>query len=814
MYSGLRYLSLSVQSLERWCIVLAIRKLRKTIALVTAMTLAASAVPSISHSTEAGTETGTEAGTETGTEDAGETAEGAEEGGESGAAGQEGDGNTIKEDGEVVQKGALGKVDKKDWITIKDYEFITENDTYKMYFYKPRLSIMLENKETGKFIESTLSDEKDDGNSNATWNYYMKSGIVITAIVGTNSTYQVDLFNTPNTIQYKKINNGLSATIYYTDYKFGLTLDITLEGDDLVVNIPDDYIVEEKEETYIGTVSVFPFMGYSFLDDREGYMLIPDGNGALINLDNKEGRYVTGYSQMIYGSDAGFRDASTKEYLWDEYDMSRDANKVLAPVFGMAHTDEQSGYIAVVEDGYQRASIEAHPNGVMVNYNRCFAKFLLRDVFNQPLNNSESGRNIERTEEDRTHLNMKVRYMLLSGEDADYSAMAVRYRNYLLDTGAITKKDSAYNTRVDFLGTDREEFLFGTRAVTVTTVENIEKMYGELKGKGVQSLLSVYKGWQKGGLYNVPITKYKADSHIGGTSKLTDLIKEADGYNYHVYLYNDALRLNPDTSRMTFDMIKQINKRTFKEWEWAEVYKTFYYLTPNKTTSDLEKFVSSYTKDGVSNLAVGGISNTLYSYSYKSRYYSKLDTQDKYAKLLKTVADKTNLVLEEPVSYLWKNTDAFLDMPLGSSDYMYVDQEVPFMSMVLKGIIPMYSDYVNFEANKQEFFLQMVEAGVYPSFYLTYENSSKLLYTNSSNLFSTEYDTYKDTIAQYDKELRKINEVTADALIIDNEKLDNGVTVVTYDNGAKVYVNYSEEAQTVGNVTVNAMSYKAGEPNE
>lgn len=799
---------------------MAIRKLKKTIALVTAMTLAASAVPSISHSTEAGTETGTEAGTETGTED---TADGGTEGTDSsiageegGASGQEGEGNTVKEDGEVVQKGALGKIDKKDWITIKDYEFITENDTYKMYFYKPRLSIMLENKETGKIIESTLSDEKDDGNSNATWNYYMKSGIVITAIIGTNSTYQVDLFNTPNTIDVTKIDNGLSAKIYYSEYQFGLTVDITLEGEDLVVNIPDDYIVEEKADTFIGTVSVFPFMGYSFLDDREGYMLIPDGNGALINLDNKEGRYVTGYSQMIYGADAGFRDSTTKEYLnlGFDIDMSRDANKVLAPIFGMAHTDEKTGYLAVVEDGYQRASIEAHPNGVMVNYNRCFAKFLLRDVYNQPLNNSESGRNIDRTEEDRTHINMKVRYMLLLGDNANYSAMAVKYRNYLLDNGMITKKDTAYNTRVDFLGTDREEFLFGTRAVTVTRVSDIEKMYGELKGKGVQSLLTVYKGWQKGGLYNVPITKYKADSHIGGTSKLTDLIKEADGYNYHLYLYNDALRLNPDTSRMTFDMIKQINKRTFKEEEWAEVYKTFYYLTPNKTVSDLDKFVSSYTSDGVSNLAVGGISNTLYSYSYKSRYYSKLDTQDKYSKLLKSIDDKTNLLLEEPVSYLWNNTDAFLDMPLGSSDYMYVDEEVPFMSMVLKGIIPMYSDYVNFEANKQEFLLQMVEAGVYPSFYLTYENSSKLLYTNSSNLFSTEYDTYKDTVAQYDKDLRKVSEVTANALIVSNEKLDNGVTVVTYDNGAKVYVNYSEEAQTVGNVTVDAMSYKAGEANE
>ena len=799
---------------------MAIRKLKKTIALVTAMTLAASAVPSISHSTEAGTETGTEAGTETGTED---TADGGTEGTDSsiageegGASGQEGEGNTVQADGEVVQKGALGKIDKKDWITIKDYELITENDIYRMYFYKPRLSIMLENKETGKIIESTLSDEKDDGNSNATWNYYMKSGIVITAIIGTNSTYQVDLFNTPNTIDVTKIDNGLSAKIYYSEYQFGLTVDITLEGEDLVVNIPDDYIVEEKADTFIGTVSVFPFMGYSFLDDREGYMLIPDGNGALINLDNKEGRYVTGYSQMIYGADAGFRDSTTKEYLnlGFDIDMSRDANKVLAPIFGMAHTDEKTGYLAVVEDGYQRASIEAHPNGVMVNYNRCFAKFLLRDVYNQPLNNSESGRNIDRTEEDRTHINMKVRYMLLSGDNANYSAMAVKYRNYLLDNGMITKKDTAYNTRVDFLGTDREEFLFGTRAVTVTRVSDIEKMYGELKGKGVQSLLTVYKGWQKGGLYNVPITKYKADSHIGGTSKLTDLIKEADGYNYHVYLYNDALRLNPDTSRMTFDMIKQINKRTFKEEEWAEVYKTFYYLTPNKTVSDLDKFVSSYTSDGVSNLAVSGISNTLYSYSYKSRYYSKLDTQDKYSKLLKSIDDKTNLLLEEPVSYLWNNTDAFLDMPLGSSDYMYVDEEVPFMSMVLKGIIPMYSDYVNFEANKQEFLLQMVEAGVYPSFYLTYENSSKLVYTNSSNLFSTEYDTYKDTIAQYDKDLRKVSEVTANALIVSNEKLDNGVTVVTYDNGAKVYVNYSEEAQTVGNVTVDAMSYKAGEANE
>ena len=124
--------------------------------------------------------------------------------------------------------------------------------------------------------------------------------------------------------------------------------------------------------------------------------------------------------------------------------MVEDANEVIAPIFGMAHTKQQLGYIAVVESGDKRASIEAHPNGVMVNYNRCFAKFKLRDIYVQPLNNSNSG-TVTKAEEKRTHMDMTVRYMMLSGDDANYSAMAAKYRNYLLDNGLVTKKDDSYN---------------------------------------------------------------------------------------------------------------------------------------------------------------------------------------------------------------------------------------------------------------------------------------------------------------------------------------------------------------------------------
>lgn len=744
----------------------------------------------------------------TGVEDAQEVTEGTDEAGESE---EEADnGSTVLEDGEVVQEGAVGKVDQSEWITIDDYEKIAESDSYIMYLYEPRLSIILKDKKTGELLESTLSDEMDDGNSNESWNAYMKSGIVITAIKGTTNTYQVDLITCKNTRNVTKLDNGFSADITFEDWGFSLTLQVTLEGDDLVVTVPDESIQETEENCYISTISLYPFMGYSFLDDKNGYMLVPDGNGALIYLDNKEGRYTTGFSQMIYGKDAGFEQPSPQSYLWEKYDTVIDANQVIAPVFGMAHTDEQLGYVAVVEDGDTRASIEAHPNGVMVNYNRCFAKFMLRDIYVQPLNQSNSG-TVTNVEADRTHTDYTVRYMLLDGEDANYSGMAVRYRSYLLDNGLVQVKDTSYNTRVDFLGTEREEFLLGTTAVTMTTTDNIEEMYDELQEAGVDSVLSVYKGWQKGGLYNVPITKYKADRKIGGTGALTDLIEESAKENYNIYLYNDALKINARTNTTTFNAVKMVNKRTLKEEEYAEVYKTFYYLMPGKADATLDKFVSSYTKQGVSNLVLAGITNSDYSYSQRGSYYGRQNTADAYQAMIADVDESTNLVLEQPFAYLWNNTDAFLDMPLGSSDYMYVNEEVPFLSMVLKGILPMYSDYVNFEANKTEFFLQMVESGVYPSFYLTYENSSKLIYTNSSDLYSTEYGTYKDTVIAYDEALREVAASVEGAYITKHEKLDNGVTRVSYDNGVVIYVNYSENNVTVDGYSIDAMSYKVGE---
>lgn len=692
----------------------------------------------------------------------------------------------------------------------EDYVVVAESETYKLWYYEPRFSIKLENKITGTVMESTVSDDMVRGNPNKSWTGYMQSGIVIYAIVGTTNTYQVDMNTCQNTITTYAIENGICANIYFTKYQFGLAVEVTLEDDELVVRVPDGSIVEKKKDTYISTISLFPMLGYSYLGEKDGYMLIPDGNGALIYLTDKEGRYSSGFSRLIYGADYGFEQTDNSSYLWERFETVTDPNAVIAPIFGMAHTSSQQAYLAIVESGDERCSIEAQPNGVMIDYNRCFARFLLRDIFVQPLNNSNSG-TVKTVETDRLHADLQVRYCLLDREEANYSGMANTYRDYLLSTGQIVKKDCGYSTRVDLMGADQEEFLLGTTDVTMTTVENAAEIYAQLRQLGVESVLSVYKGWQQDGINAWPLSSYKADSAIGGTKALTNLIKDQAQQGYNVYLYNDSILVNDSTTAFTFDVMKMVNKRTFKIETRGQVYDLFYYLLPSKTGENLSRLTADMLKDGVDGMALTGMTNTLFSYSSKGSYYSRSDTLAAYLSAIAAADEKLDLVLENPSVYIWKYADAYLDMPLGSSDYLYVDQDIPFLSMVLKGILPMYSQYVNFEANKTENFLQMVESGIYPSFYLTWEETSQLLYTNSSNLYSLEFETYRDTVAEYDAQLRALAEKTAGGCIVSHETLRSGVVKVSYDNGVVVYVNYTENDFTADGITVPALSYKVGE---
>lgn len=693
--------------------------------------------------------------------------------------------------------------------SIDGHNFVAENARYALYMKEEDLSVIVADKQTGAYMESAISH--DDGNNNNIWLGAMKSAVVLTMINQSDDTKQADLLNDDVTKTITYTSNGFTAELYWNTYKLGMKLEVSLEEDGLVARIPDDSIREDGEAYQIGTISIYPFMGCSYLDDKEGYLFIPDGNGALIYLDDKEGRFNSGYTAMIYGTDVGFQENVVESLLWGRHQMINDAQKVMAPVYGIAHTDDRIAYLAVVEEGAMRAMIEADPNGVSVDYNRVFAKFVERRLYTQPTSNNSSSGSFKKPEDSRSHSDLQIRFMFLSEDEADYCGMANAYRDYLMSRGLLRTAEDSYRTRLDFLGTERENWVIGTSSVVMTTVDDIREIYGDLENAGVTSIFTVYKGWQKGGLYNVPISKYKADGGIGGTSALTGLIEDAAADGIQIYLYNDAMRINPDEQNATFNVIKMINKRRFSEDTHMDVYEEMMYLTPARSGKLLDKFAESYLKKGVDTICLAGVSNTLFSYNYSGEFYTRYDCGESYESMVRELDEQAALVLEQPFAYLWQYTDAYLDMPLYTSSYIFEDESVPFLSIVFKGVIPVYSEYVNFEANKQEFFLKMVETGTYPSFYITKESSAELIYTNSCDIYSSEYSVYRDTIIEYTSELQALNAKVAGAHIVGHEIMDNGVTKVTYDNGVMVYVNYSSTAQTVDGTTVEAMSYKVGE---
>lgn len=694
--------------------------------------------------------------------------------------------------------------------TIKEHKLIAENDEYQLYLYEETLSIIIRDKKTGAIMESTVSEE--DGKSNASWKNFMQSGIVLEVIDNVSTQLTRASLLDGARVDVQLTDNGFTADVSYEKYGFTYQVNVALLDNGFSVEIPDESITETNDQYKIGNIYVYPFMGNTYLGDRDGYMLIPDGNGAIINLEDNAGKYTSGFSQRVYGENVGFNESHVLSLFWGEFQTVNDAEMIMAPVFGMVHTDSKMAYLGIIEEGEYDASIEAYPNGAYTNYNWITSKFRLRQVYVQPT--SKSGGSMPRVEEDRTHSNIKVRFAFTRDEDANYSGLAKSYRNYLLEKQELIKQEDDFKVRLDFLGSDIKKWFIFDVSVPMTTTKQVMTIFEDLQEENVTDILAVYKGWQKGGINTLPITKYEADWKLGGTKKLTKLIKDAEEMGIDLYLYQDALRANPSTSNTTYNVVKRIDKRLFEEETYKDVFEKMVYLTPKKSAENIKKLLKTYTEKSVEHIALSGVTNKLFSYTYSGSTYSRVDTANVYNELLQTMSESTDMILDEPFAYLWKYADALYNIPVGSSDYIFADEDVPFLSIVLKGVMPLYGDYTNFEADKNEYFLNLVETGIFPSFYLTYEDTSKLLYTNSSNIYSAKYSVYKNEIIEYYTKLKEVNKTVQGACIDKHERPQENVAVVTYDNGVKIYVNYNSYTVDIDGVTVDAMSYRVGEANE
>jgi hypothetical protein len=234
----------------------------------------------------------------------------------------------------------------------------------------------------------------------------------------------------------------------------------------------------------------------------------------------------------------------------------------------------------------------------------------------------------------------------------------------------------------------------------------------------------------------------------------------------------------------------------------------FGYATPERSadwfSTQVERFKSSS-----SSMTVGGISNTLIS-NYTSDGIDTTVTeaiamyQEAFAK-----ADGLKMNLESPNMYLWQYTDRYLQSPVGSSQYVFETDAVPFLQMVLRGTMEVYAPYSNFSFYTQSDILRMIDYNLSPSFILSEKPSYHLASTSSAELYSTEFNQYEGLIKNV---YTKVNEALSQVIgytWTGRTVLADGVIKNTYTNGTdtkEIVINYTDENAVYNQTTVAPLS--------
>ena len=404
---------------------------------------------------------------------------------------------------------------------------------------------------------------------------------------------------------------GFTAQVSFDSLGIRFELQVTLEENQVVVRIPHDSIVEEGT-VRLASIYVYPFFGAVRKGEVPGYLLVPDGVGAIIDFVDNKNKFNVPYEARIFGDNEGLTPTTASGIVKPPY-------TVKAPVFGLIHDSEAYGahsLFAVIEEGQYNARLLAYPNGVVTQYNWITAKFHLRETYLQPTSKTMGG--IVVYEKNPNPENIQVRYFFSHGKGSDYVGMAQTYQTYLVERGILTSKQftrSSTPIRLDILGAETENGLLTKKLVPMTTVEQALQMVKEIQSLTGGELMVILRGWNKGGLSGTSPYEIRFERGLGGKKGFQDLAEELALSQSKLYLYTDYTTAYSEAQRFSVrsDAARRLNKTTMERPTMRDVYDRFYLLTPQRTKEMVLEDIHSYEQVGAKGIAVDKTPHTLFS---------------------------------------------------------------------------------------------------------------------------------------------------------------------------------------------------------
>ena len=157
--------------------------------------------------------------------------------------------------------------------------------------------------------------------------------------------------------------------------------------------------------------------------------------------------------------------------------------------------------------------------------------------------------------------------------------------------------------------------------------------------------------------------------------------------------------------------------------------------------------------------------------------------------------------------YAVARSTAAINLPDDHSGYTLSDRAVPFYQMVLHGWIPYTTVAGNNAYDLTRQMLRWAEMGALPYFELTWENGEDLKGTEYAHLLSSQYSQWKDTAVEIWRQFNADFAALQDQTITAHTVLTEDVVRVTYEDGTRVYVNYTALEGVWDGVNVPATGY-------
>ena len=603
---------------------------------------------------------------------------------------------------------------------------------------------------------------------------------------------------------------------------FDIVLDIMLEGDELVVNMPVKEIVNGNDFFTLQNVEILTNFGLVRRENvEEGYMLIPDGAGALVRLntfDPKVPDYVRGFYNNDYYTDYAYKAEYGQELMMPVFGMYA----LTCPAGEKGETADfvPHGFMGVVENGADTAYVETVLSAdgsanTGRDFNKIFTTYDVTQyewvpVFGEYADNRSTFLSFApMTEEDYT-----VRYFFFTGEEVSYYSMAKTYQNYLVDGNLPGVYQSGAQIFLETIGTlSLEERILGIPYDTLFSMTTYNELLAILEDLDGRHANISYKGAFDGGMNHKLMNGGTLVSENGTKEELDALIAKVEGAQDSIFLETDFLKIYDKGNGFVkwLHGLEDYTKSVATVYgyrvelgKFKERSNMYYLLDPMYLADTVKEFKATA---GNYNYYLNDLTEQYYA-DYGNSPVSPYEAQRLVDDAIATLAEGSELALDNPRMDKLAGGSIAVDVSRESSDLTLFYTSIPFRQLVLNGIMEYTTTSANNNSDPAEYYLmQALETGAQPKFVISAKNVDVLKDSKYSYYFSIQYDLLKEEIKETYDALAEGMAVIGTAEIVNHSMLAQDVFLTEYANGTKVVTNYTFDDVEYNGTTVKANDY-------